>query len=416
MFGSKATLSCALLAGSALFSSAAEWKPFKVEPRAAAAVQPMTGLVLWSDSDHVTKAPIQLEFFYLPYSAVIKGEGQYDWSAVDNRLRAIAGRKHQAVLRFWDTYPGEESGVPAYIRQLPDWKGRTANSEGEPTGFADWSHAGWQQAHLDFFKAFASRYDKDARLAFLQCGFGLWSEYHIYDGPFQLGTTFPDRAYQEKFLRHMTATFNETRWMISIDAADSKVGPFHTVPPLKALPFGLFDDSFLAKSHPKENALNWKFFGANRWRTQPGGGELSYYTTRDQREALSKNGPNGESIESASARFHVSFMIGNDQPEYASMARIKEAGRAMGYRFRLDKADRTNGTVRLTFRNTGVAPIYYDAYPAYGGVKAKASLKGLLPGKTQTVKIKTTKKKGNVTIESPRLVPGQKIGFSVKKP
>lgn len=394
-------------------ATGAEWKPFQVKPTPAA-VQPMTGLVLWSDSEHAAKAPIQLEFCYLPYSAVMKGPDTYDWSAVDKQLEAVAKRRHQAILRFWDTYPAKGSGVPAYIRNAPGWRGQTADSEGEATGFPDWGNAAWQEAHLAFFKAFANRYDKDRRLAFLQCGFGLWSEYHIYDGPFEFGLTFPERAYQAKFLKHMSACFKETRWMISIDAGDAEIGPFVENKNLKSLPFGLFDDSFLAKEHPKVNAPRWKSFGSTRWQTNPGGGELSYYNDRDQREALSKNGPNGESLISASARFHISFMIGNDQPEYVKMDRIGQVGRAMGYRFRLESAMRSKTAVRLTFSNTGVAPIYYDAYPAYGGVRSKISLKGLLPGQRLTVVIPTTVKDGSVTIQSTRLVPGQKIGFSVK--
>jgi hypothetical protein len=391
-------------------AGAEEWKSFRVKPTAAA-VQPMTGLVLWSDSEHAAKAPIQLEFCYLPYSAVMKGPDTYDWTAVDRLLTAVAKRRHQAILRFWDTYPAKPSGVPAYIRNTPGWRGKTADSEGKPTGFPDWGNAAWQQAHLAFFKALAGRYDKDARLAFLQCGFGLWSEYHIYDGPFEPGLTFPDRTYQARFLRHMSACFKQTQWMISIDAADAGIGPFQADKKLAALRFGVFDDSFLSQEHPKVNAPRWKFLGADRWRTSPGGGELSYYNNRDQREALSKKGPNGESLESASARFHTSFMIGNDQPQYADMARIGQVGRAMGYRFRLDSARRSAKAVRLTFSNTGV---YYDAYPAYAGVSSKTSLKGLLPGQKRTFVIPSKVKDGPVSIRCARLVPGQKIGFAVK--
>lgn len=394
-------------------ASGQEWKPFQVKPTTPE-VQPMTGIVLWSDSEHAAEAPIQLEFCYLPYSAVMKGPDSYDWAPVDKLLTDVSGREHQAILRFWDTYPAKKSGVPAYIRNAPEWRGKTADSEGKPTGFPDWGNAAWQEAHLAFFKAFASRYDKDRRLAFLECGFGLWSEYHIYDGPFQFGLTFPDRAYQAKFFKHMAACFKETRWMVSIDAGEADVGPFHKSEELKSLSFGLFDDSFLAKEHPQVNEPRWKYFGSDRWQTNPGGGELSYYNDHDQREALSKNGPNGESLESASARFHISFMIGNDQPNYVKMTRIAEVGQAMGYRFRLDSAQRSKTAVRLTFSNTGVAPIYYDAYPAYGGVRSKTSLKGLLPGRSRTVVIPTTEKSGGVAIRCARLVPGQKIGFSVK--
>ena len=45
----------------------------------------------------------------------------------------------------------------------------------------------------------AEKYKNDPRLAFIQTGFGLWSEYHIYDGPFELGKTFPSKDFQDSF-------------------------------------------------------------------------------------------------------------------------------------------------------------------------------------------------------------------------
>lgn len=406
--------SCSLL--SPLQAAEAEWKAMDVKPVAPSSVNPMTGIVLWCDSPHTQEAPVQLEFFYIPYSSVMKGPGVYDWTAVEKNLTEIAKRKHQAIFRFWDTYPDKESGVPKYIRDRPDWKGRTALSEGKPTGFPDWSNTTWQAAHLDFFTALAKRYDKDPRVAFLQCGFGLWSEYHIYDGPYELGLTFPDRAYQEKFLKHMGQNFHHLKWSTSINLGDKNIGPIHTNPKLLSLPFGVFDDSFLNKNHSKYNAPHWTTLGKSRWKKAPAGGEFSYYTEHDQKTALSKNGPHGESFKKAASRYHISYMMGNDQPKYVSMNRIREAGKATGYRFQLRSAERNGKKVRLTFRNTGVAPIYYDAYPAYAGIRAKKSLKGLNPGKQVTVTIPAGNKQGAVTIQSDRLVKGQKIGFSVRPP
>jgi hypothetical protein len=70
--------------------------------------------------------------------------------------------------------------------------------------------------------------------------------------------------------------------------------------------------------------------------------------------------------------------------------------------------------VRLTVRNDGVAPIYHDAWPAANGHRAAASLKGLLPGATrdfETCPGTHARDALRVSIESDRLVPGQKIQF-----
>ncbi len=181
-----------------------------------------------------------------------------------------------------------------------------------------------QQFTLDFYTKFAQRYDNDPRLAYLQTGFGLWAEYHIYDGPNKLGAQFPDKQFQSKFLKHMNAQFKRVPWMISVDAIDSKYSPLKEEPALLAMNFGVFDDSFLCKQHPKENAVNWMDMRHERWQQAPGGGEFSYYNKRDQKMALSPSGPNGVSFESAAAQFHISFMIGNDS-QIQAMQRIEQA-------------------------------------------------------------------------------------------
>lgn len=73
----------------------------------------MTGIVLWSTNEVAATAPIQLEYAYLKYSQVVREKGKVDWQPVENLLNEIAGRKHQAIIRWHDTYVGEATGVPA---------------------------------------------------------------------------------------------------------------------------------------------------------------------------------------------------------------------------------------------------------------------------------------------------------------
>lgn len=378
-------------------------------------VEPMTGLVLWSTNAQVTTAPIQLEFEYIAYSDVIRGEKTYDFSVIDRKLEAIANRKHQAILRFYDTYVGKESGVPKYIREMPGYKDVIARSEGKRTGFPDWSHPAWQACVLDFFEAFGNRYDRDARIAYLQVGFGLWSEYHIYDGPMKMGETFPSKAYQTKFLKHLSQCFIETPWMISVDAADNTRTPIEGSVELEALRFGLFDDSFNHKKHAEENEPNWKILGHNRWKQNPIGGEFSFFETIDQSKALSPNGPHGISCEAQVAKFHVSFLIGDDQPKFQKRERIQSAGMAMGYRFLIHNLETNGKLVRGEVENVGVAPIYYDAYPSWNGNQSERSLKGLLPTERLRFEIESSEQNGTFEIKCNRLVTGQAIGFTVAR-
>ncbi len=373
--------------------------------------------MLWPDNEKAATDAIQLEYSYVRYDEVATAKGSYDWSKVDSILDAVASRGHQAILRFYFVYPGKPSSVPGFIKQLPDYLDVTSSREGNPTGFVDWSHPAMEPFTLDFYTAFANRYDKDPRLAYLQTGFGLWSEYHIYDGPRKLGESFPSKSFQEKFLTHLASIFTHTPWMISIDAADGDYSPFEDRPQLLELSFGVFDDSFLCKQHAKENAKNWEFMGRDRWKHSPGGGEFSYYNEQDQRLALSLNGPNRRSIEDMGAQFHVSFMIGNDQPRYQTMQRIASAGRSMGYRITLSDCQTDGSSWRVTATNDGIAPMYHDAYVTIEGKRSGQSLKGLLPNTSvvcELTGVKLESTKPEITIQSDRLVKGQTIPFAVK--
>ncbi|MFG0264182.1 MAG: DUF4832 domain-containing protein [Rhodopirellula sp. JB055] len=381
-------------------------------------IQPMTGVVLWHDHEDVATDAISMEFRYCGYDEVAIGPNRWDFTKVEQILDDIASRSHQAVLRFRFVYPGKTTTVPAFIREAQGYHETVAKSEGKRTHFCDWSSPELQRFTLDFYTEFAKRYDADPRIAFLQTGFGLWSEYHIYDGPMKLGQTFPSMEFQSKFLRHLDQQFNSLPWMISIDAADDEFTPIAGDDSLLALQFGLFDDSFLSKSHSKWNAKNWRAMGRDRWHRTVGGGEFSYYNRRDQKLALAPTGPHGISVEQSCRDFHITFMIGNDQPTYQPIERIREAGVAMGYRFRVTQAtvSKTNqgSTVELQVTNDGVAPIYRDAFFALRGKRSEQTLKGLLPGETRSFTIENVSGKvigKDIEIESDAILPNQAIQF-----
>ena len=375
-------------------------------------VQPMTGLVFWEDSGRNQTDAIQLEYSYMRYSDVVSQRSTYNWAPVEKILNSISSRGHQAILRFYFTYPGKQTAVPAYIKALPDYQETQGSSENKPTGFPDWSHPELKRFVKEFHTRFAARYDRDPRLAFVQTGFGLWAEYHIYDGPFRLGDTFPDKAFQTEFLNHLAVTYDDTPWSISVDAADKQVTPVAGNNALLQLPFGVFDDSFLCKPHAKENEPNWNALDRNRYLSEPAGGELSYYTNSDQRLALAPNGPHGISFKKSASAFHISYMIGNDQPDYQPMSRIKNASLACGYKFRITAFSANSAMSRITISNIGIAPIYRDAFVAVNGVRATTSLKLLGPGKSATFDIPSGGTAPVLTIQSDHLVPGQSIGFA----
>ena len=375
-------------------------------------VQPMTGIVTWSDSRYKTD-DIQLEFSYMLYNDVCKEKDVYDWTPMDNLLAEVASRGHQVVVRFRYTYVGKSCAVPDYIKNWPGYEETKGKSEGRTTYFPDWRCEELQRFHKEFHRRFAERYDTDPRLAFVETGFGLWAEYHIYDGPFVLGKTFPSKEFQAEFMRGMAEWFKETTWSISIDAASSRYGPFQKDRSLLDLRFGNFDDSFMCEDHDDYNYTSWAFFGTERYKTAPLGGEFSYYTDSDQRHCLDKAGMHGRVFEDEVAKFHMTFIIGADQPGYQSWDRIREASISMGYKFRIDDFRIKGDTAVVKISNVGVAPIYRDAWVAVDGVRSDWSLAALMPGESKWLQITVPKlsAKSVLSIECDHLVKGQKICY-----
>jgi len=367
-------------------------------------VQPMTGIVMWEGSKNCETDAIRLEYSYMRYGDVVKRKGEYDWTPVERKLDSAVGRKHQAVLRFWDTYPGRPTSVPDYIKALPDYKETVAKSEGRDTGFPDWSHPEYQRFFLEFYEKFAQRYDQDPRLAFLQTGFGLWAEYHIYSGPETPGVTFPSLEFQERFFRHLAGVFQHTPWMISQDAHVAKRTPFASRPELLKLSFGIFDDTFHLAWKPSYNLEGWKFFGLGRFRRSPVGGEI-LFPNQERDRLVAANW-----VEQA-RNFGITFMICEQWPRWTTMERIREYGMACGYRFRVTAFEASDSESRVTVLNSGVAPIYYDAYVTVNGVRARNSLKYLQPGESMRFEVSSGGRSPKLTIECDRLVAGQRIEF-----
>lgn len=376
-------------------------------------VQPMTGIVLWNTSGNNKRDYVQLEFSYMLYNDVCKEKDVFDWTPMDNLLKEVASRGHQAVVRFRYTYPGYSCAVPDYIKSWPGYEATNSKSEGRKTEFPDWRCEELQRFHMEFHRRFAERYDKDPRLAFVETGFGLWAEYHIYDGPCVIGQTFPSHEFQAQFLPKMDEWFKDTPWMFSIDASDGKYAPFRKQKELLNLNFGNFDDSFMCQDWSGYNWSGWKFFGEDRYKKAPAGGEFSYYSDYDQKHVLDKEGMYGRVFEDVVAKVHMTFIIGNDQPGKQTPERIAEAAMSMGYRFEIRDFQVKEGELAaVRIANVGVAPIYRDAFVEVEGVRGDLNLRTLMPGDEAWVTIACKASKASrPAIACDHLVSGQEIQY-----
>ncbi|MBO7068534.1 MAG: DUF4832 domain-containing protein [Bacteroidaceae bacterium] len=403
--------------------------------------QPMTGLVLWPEQAAKRNATygksIQLEFSYCLPCKVVKGcseDGtiEYDWSSFDKLLNEVAERGHQLVVRFRYEYPsgtdvdGQKgtTAVPAYIKERSDYNETyNANPSGDgPTYYADWSNAELQRFTLQFYTDFAQRYAHDPRIAFLEVGFGHWSEYHIYGTKLQLGVNFPAKTFQKRFFQHMKRIADGLPWLVSIDAGDETYSPVAADNTLMNIQFGLFDDSFMHETHEigtndGYNEKCWNAIGkGTRWKKGVCGGEVSYYTSSDQKNFLNPAGMYGHTWEEQAAKYHISFMIANDAPgsTYGTARRFREASMATGYRIAVKECKTDGTTTRLLVTNEGIAPLYRDAWFAIGEVRADKSLCGLLPSNEMWVEIAATPTAdgSDIHIVSDYILPEQEIEFN----
>lgn len=398
-------------------------------------VEPFKGIVFWPGNEDMPayQNSIGLEFSYCLYSDVVSAAGVYNWTSFDALLDDIASRGHQAIIRFRYEYPGPDGAiggvdgacaVPAYIKSLPGYtETYTADAGGDgETYYADWSNTELKSFTKEFYTKFAERYDNDPRIAFVQTGFGHWSEYHIYGTTLNLGVNFPSHAYQKEFLQHMDTTFKKTPWSVSIDIADTEYTPVVNDVDLMALKFGLFDDSFMHAEHDLDqgdgyNESCWNDLNRSRWQTSPAGGEFSYYTENDQKNALNPAGMYGGTWEQRAAQYHMTYIIGNDvtSGSYATVARVKEASMAAGYKFEITNYKVSLNSALVTVKNCGIAPLYHDAYVTIKGVRSDTSLKGLLPGASISCEIVGVTIDDNEspvpTITSDKLLAGKTIPY-----
>lgn len=408
-----------------------DFRPVDIQ-RSITSVQPMTGLVLWRGQDQMDKysSSIALEFSYcLPCKVVTgkkDGKIQYDWSYLEKILNDIASRNHQGVIRFRYENPGNQevgetgaTAVPQYIKDMSGYKETSNNVDGSKTYYADWSNDELKWFSKQFITDFNAKYKDDPRIAVIQLGFGHWSEGHIYGTDLKFGVNFPTKDYQTEYYQHVANTL-EIPWGISISGGDEYYSPIPGNEALLQLPFGGFDDSFMHAGHDLSTGEGWNEYCWDgmgkeyRWIKGICGGEISYYTSKDQKNFLDPAGMYGWTWEEASAKYHISYMLASSAPgsKHATVERFREAGIASGYTFRVSDC-RTNGTeTRLMVSNQGIAPIYRDAFFAIGSVQSEVSLKGLLPGDGMEIVIPVgLDKAADLQIVSPYILPTQKIEF-----
>ena len=190
----------------------------------------------WNTEQALTSFPSSsLEFYYIGLNQIMTDYNTFDWDTVlEVKLNTTASRNRHSILRFVLDTPSLPSQVPQFLidggLEFNTYPEKFYGGGQSP----NYNDENLKTALMQFITAFASKYDGDTRIAFVQVGLlGFWGEWHTYtDGSGLTEGWIPESLKQdvvEKFESYMTLTKVQVRY------------PFG--PAIQA-GFGLHDDSF----------------------------------------------------------------------------------------------------------------------------------------------------------------------------
>ncbi len=321
---------------------------------------PMKGFLPFA-GDRREIFPHSLEWALFPLSAIMTGPGRFDFGReFDPTIEAIAGRGHQAALRFYLDYPGRPSGVPRFlvdhgVRLIP----YTEHGGGLSP---DYRNDELTQALLDFIAALGERYDGDPRLGYLTLGLlGFWGEWHTWPREDLMAV----ETVQRRIMKAFADAFARTPLLMRYPVADAMTWPI-----------GLHDDSFAHSTigdQPWELVPRIRAAGAGElWRTRPIGGEIrpevQPHLWKDPGEAFPP-GLQYQDYAECVRRTRATWMINEHvfrrplpAPEYE---RALEGARGLGYELHLPAVEVPAALARgapagvaVELENRGVAPLY----------------------------------------------------------
>lgn len=327
---------------------------------------PIKGFVGYQGAGSYSDFPLSMEFIIMPMSEIVVGEGQYDWSVLENNLNQVASYGRQSIVSFYLDNPGTEIGKDAIPKYLLDnglkvteytmWSEVSLTNE---TGYSpDYSNQELWDMIFDFVNELGAKYDGDVRIGDIEASIvGFWGEWHT--APYEFGLEDSDLIQLAKAYDN---TFNKTQITIRYPKEGTNL-----------LDVGYSDYSFCYESivEPWSQLNRLKQYNATEyWKKNIGGGELmpQYVSTIFETENWSLR--DGESYEECLQALHPSWLLVGSVQNFTGNERNEaiKAARKLGYDFTITEATFANDitsskdkmNVSLKIKNNGVAPFYYN--------------------------------------------------------
>jgi len=346
---------------------------FTLDPGPAPADNPLKGFMPYAGT---YTFPHSLEWFYIPMKDLQTGYTSFDWTKLEAKLDAIAGRGHQAVFRIYLDYPNTEYGVPAFLSHVPKNAYTDYNNGKSATSYSpDYSHADLRQALSSLIAALGAKYDGDPRIGFIQVGLlGFWGEWHTYPHNDWMAST----TVMNEVLTAFQNAFSKTHLLMR----EPKSGVDCNRPRL-----GFHDDSF---AYTTIGTTSWYFWPkitsaglGNVWQDRPIGGEVRPEVQGCMWDDTPCT-PTGQDYNTCVDTTHASWMLNHGAFSLTGTARERAivGAQRLGYTLQVPSCQvmpcplRVGGPLQVDVfvRNVGVAPFYYPWTVEVGALSSGGSL------------------------------------------
>ena len=286
-------------------------------------------------------------------------EGVYNWDSIDRMLEVCEEYSLTYGIRImpYSSYLGEDY-VPQWVYNKGAKK-NTAQLRDDPNKqvvFPKWDDPVYIQAHKDFTRALAEKYDGDPRVEFIDVRpFGDYGEWH---NSFAIGEFMPSLEIQKDMLNFYDSVFNKTLLVLPSNAR----GEIYKY----ALSLGITkrDDGLISLGNSEWSLVptyraNMPVIGENYWpyswmRDTVRGDEYSLvnWTTARFRETIEIS---HLSIFALDQDSNCSYGFYNEQK-----AIIDEMCNRLGYNFTVTSATRYDNRLIVRIKNTGLASCFFN--------------------------------------------------------
>lgn len=381
---------------------------FDFEPISEPIVNPLMGWAPWATIE-TSNQPHTLVYAGLTWREYEPREGEYAFEAFEQKQQ-LARWRHEGkrvVFRFVADNPGHEAHL-----DIPDWLFEKINGSGNfydneyGMGFSpDYSNRVLIEAHRKAILALGERYGGDGFFAFIELGsLGHWGEWHTHP---DIGS-LPSEEIRSLYIEPYVEAFPDRHLLTRRPYAIAR-----------AFEPGLYND-MTGEPVATNIWLDWIAHGAassspeaeglaamrDAWQRAPIGGEQAFALTNEQ-----IYGADLEQTLGLLRRSHTTF-IGPGSPYEVEYGEPLQAGidrvlATIGYRIYVARVTLPRRvhfgkdlTLRCTFANNGIAPIYYN-WPTYLYVFSES---GDLVSRHQA------------PLELPRIQPGKFLETTFKLP